>query len=50
MPRRSASAVGLLKAVRSITDTAMPSAPPSIACRIARTISPTSLRVEPVHS
>jgi len=50
MPRLRASAVGLFSARRSITETAMPAAPRSIARRIARTISPTSLRREPVHS
>jgi hypothetical protein len=50
MPRLSASVVGLLNARRSITETAIPSAPRSIARRIALTISPTSLRFEPVHA
>ena len=50
MPRLRASAAGLLNARRSITDTAMPSAPRSIARRMALTISPTSLRVEPVQA
>ena len=50
MPRLRASAVGLFNARRSITETAIPAAPRSIARRMARTISPTSLRLEPVHS
>src|SRR3954454_762169 len=45
-----ASAVGASKAAGSMIETAIPSTPRAIAFRMARTISPTSLETEPVHS
>src|SRR3954447_14824818 len=50
MSRERASAVGASKAVGSMIENAIPSAPRLIAFRIVRTISPTSLETEPVHS
>src|SRR4051794_35649251 len=50
MSRESASAVGASNAVGSMIETAIPSTPRLIARRIVRTISPTSLDTEPVHS
>src|SRR5947207_12082169 len=49
-PLARASAVALLKASGSISETAIPAARLLIARRIALTISPTLLRLEPVHS
>ena len=50
MPLESASAVGPLNATGSMIETAIPAAPLWIACRMAATISPTSLLAEPSHS
>src|SRR5438093_4864818 len=50
MPSATASAVARLKASGSISETAMPAAWLLIARRIALTISPTSLRLEPVQA
>ena len=49
MPRASARAVGSLNAFGSMIETAIPSAFSTIARFIAVTISPTSLRIEPVQ-
>src|SRR3954452_4869945 len=50
MSFESASAVGASKAAGSMIETAIPSTPRAIAFRIVRTISPTSIETEPVHS